>query len=551
MTTLITSALPYVNNVPHLGNIVGSTLSADVYARYMRKIKGKNNVLYLCGTDEYGTTTEVKAKKEGMTCKEICDKYHKIHKEVYDWFEISFDIFGRTTTETQTELTHEIFLDLYRNGFIEQRENQQLYCDVCCMFLADRYLKGICYLCGKEANGDQCDKCNNLIDPLQFKNAWCITCKTSPIIKSTKHLYIKLKEFEDQLKSHFIDGRKVYLTDNAYNITKAFLSQGLESRCITRDLKWGTPIPATDDVINEFPELEEYKDKVFYVWFDAPIGYLSILKHGMKEKGNDNWEDWLRGDNIQFMAKDNVSFHTVIYPSTLLGSGRYPLLTGLSATEYLDFEGKKFSKTDNVGIFGDQVIEISNRLNINADYWRFYLMMIRPETHDSSFNWKEFATLIKGELVDKIGNFINRCVSLSTKLNIEEFDFGFEFHDNNDETIEKYKQQYHQSFNKFKFRDALFATLHIASYGNTYLQMTQPWVIMKTDIEKAKSDIQYAIYICITLLDLLEPFIPITTNKIMKVFKRNGNHIIIDKSDYSLPFKTIELEKTDKIRQNV
>lgn len=551
---LITSALPYVNNYPHLGNLIGSTLSADVYSRYMKSFKKEtHDTLYLCGTDEYGTTTEVRAKKENMSCQEICDKYHKIHKEVYDWFDIDFDIFGRTSTKTQTELTHEIFLDLYRNGHIEHKEIEQRFCEKCDMFLADRYLKGICYLCKADnTNGDQCDRCNNLLDPLLFDTCWCLVCKENPVIKKTKHMYLKLNDFTEQLTKHFIIDRKVKMSENAYNITKAFIEQGLESRCITRDLKWGTSIPQRD----EFPELQEYKDKVFYVWFDAPIGYLSILKKGICDPDqsidsdkttNNDWTKWLynedkNGEIVQFMAKDNVSFHTVIFPATLLGSKRYPLLTSLSSAEYLDYEGKKFSKTDNIGIFGNDVIELSERYGLDSDYWRYYLIRIRPETHDSSFKWNEFSSIVKSDLVNKIGNFINRCISLSYKLYASEENPETKmilFEKDKTETLEEYIKlqdicnRYHEYFEKFKLRDAQKCIVELAELGNEFLQVNKPWILSS----KQKQDITYANYIVCKMIELMAPFLPKRYQKLSKNFIFKESKIYVSNVNYDILFK--------------
>lgn len=549
---LVTSALPYVNNVPHLGNLIGSTLSADVYSRFL-KMRGKK-VLYLCGTDCYGTTTEVKAKKENMTCKEICEKYHKIHKEIYDWFNIQFDIFGTTTTETQTEITHEIFLNLYRNGHIEAKTINQHFCETCNLFLADRYLKGECYVCKSIANGDQCETCNTLLDPLLFKKAWCNICGSQPFIKQTKHLYLKLQNFEDQLKKHLIEDRNVVLTDNAFGITKGFLNNGLESRCITRDLFWGTPVPTPD----EFPELKEFKDKVFYVWFDAPIGYLSILKHGIEHDkcGNgDDWLTWMSGNIVEFMAKDNVPFHTVIFPATLLGSQtetfKVPLLTHLSSTEYLSYEdGQKFSKSNSTGLFGDDVIKLSEKHDITADYWRFYLINIRPETKDASFTWDGFTALIKGVLSNNIGNYINRCMSLSYKFfgkETPESELMFSLNNNryfdqfNSQLIQLEKE-YDKSFHNFKLRDAQNIACSLSDIGNVHLQRETPWNVCKVDIQHGYEIMAIANYIAYKLIMLLEPFMPQKSNELAKNFYvgTDGSSVYVNNKCYTLPFKAIE-----------
>ena len=540
MTHLITSALPYVNNVPHLGNIIGSVLSADVYARFLRS-KNKD-VFYLCGTDCYGTTSEVIAKKENMTCKDVCEKYHKLHKEVYDWFNIKFDAFGTTMTETQTEVTHDIFTLLYENNHIEIKEIHQRFCVTCDMFLADRYLKGKCYKCNEIANGDQCDSCGNLLDALLFEDCWCINCETKPTIKSTKHLYLKLADFEQELKEHFIEQKKVHLTDNAFSITKSFLDQGLISRCITRDLKWGTPVP-------NLKGLEEFQDKVFYVWFDAPIGYLSILKHAYKNTENpDEWKKWLGSNITQFMAKDNVPFHTVIFPATLMGSNlKYPLLTALSATEYLDYQGQKFSKSNNTGIFGDNVMKISAKLGIDADYWRFYLIRIRPEMKDSSFNWLEFVTMIKTELSYKIGNLINRCMTLSMtnvlNNNSVKLSYDTNFDPDLNNKIDELIVAYDLCFERFKFRDALNLVITCAEYGNQFMQKNEPWKLIKLDDKTNFNQVMgYTAYIVSIMIKLMAPFMPHKAEKLSaNIIMFDNNSVIISNLGYEIPFKIIDV----------
>ena len=289
---LVTSALPYVNNVPHLGNIIGSTLSADVYARFKRKQGHK--VLFVCGSDQYGTSTEVKALEEGLGHQELCDKYHKIHEEVYKWFNLSFDIWGQTTNPSQTPLTQQIFLDLWHGGHIEEKEVTQLFCGTCNRFISDRYVYGLCYhdSCKGIVKGDQCDTCCKLVDVNLLKKRWCFLCNNVPIEKVSPHLFIKLQDFEKSLREYFLGGLP-YLSPTAQTITETWLKEGtLESRCITRDLVWGTPLPENVE------ELEKYENKVFYVWFDAPIGYLSILKDGLEKKCGaevdiGDWKTWI------------------------------------------------------------------------------------------------------------------------------------------------------------------------------------------------------------------------------------------------------------------
>ncbi|ELK15312.1 Methionyl-tRNA synthetase, cytoplasmic [Pteropus alecto] len=318
---LITSALPYVNNVPHLGNIIGCVLSADVFARYSRLRQW--NTLYLCGTDEYGTATETKAMEEGLTPQEICDKYHVIHADIYRWFNISFDIFGRTTTPQQTEITQDIFQRLWNRGFVLQDTVEQLRCESCARFLADRFVEGVCPFCGyEEARGDQCDKCGKLINAIELKKPQCKLCRSCPVVKSSRHLFLDLPKLEDRLEEWL--GKTLPGSDwtsNARFIIRSWLRDGLKPRCITRDLKWGTPVP-----------LEGFEDKVFYVWFDATFGYLSITANY-----TDQWERWWKNPEqvnlYQFMAKDNVPFHGLVFPCSALGAeDNYTLVSHLIAT---------------------------------------------------------------------------------------------------------------------------------------------------------------------------------------------------------------------------
>lgn len=526
-TILITSALPYVNNIPHLGNIIGSTLSGDVYARYKRKLG--ENVLYLCGSDMYGTTSEIKARQEGISCQELCDKYDKIHKGIYDWFNIDFDIWGKTVTPEQTELSHEIFMTLYKHGYIEEKELEQMYCTTCQLYLADRYLKGKCYYSpcifrDVETNGDQCDSCGNLIDISKLKNPYCGLCKKVPELRICKHLFLKMKDLEGALKTF---SNEIKMTGNAESITRAWLSNGLISRCITRDLKWGTIVP-------DIPELEAYKNKVFYVWFDAPIGYYSILKHG-----RDDWKTWLKKGTkwVQFMGKDNVPFHTLIFPGCVIGSGLdLPLVSEISCTEYLNFEGQKFSKSKGIGIFGDQVSKISETVDINEDYWRYYLMKIRPEKHDTNFSIDEFCTICTADLVKNYGNFVNRCFSMTKK-----YCSGHVFRNPFDYAqINKYEKEYHEAMNDIRLKDGLTLAIDLSDYGNKYLQNMAPW--KEENKDKREDILLYGLWIAFVATEMLEPFIPRTTKMILECFTVKETYIALNLDNYRLPFKTIKKE---------
>ena len=392
---LVTSALPYVNNIPHLGNLT-QVLSADVFARFCRS-RGYET-LYICGTDEYGTASETRALQEGVSPRELCDHYHAIHRDIYKWFNIAFDYFGRTSTPLQTEIVQHIFTEVDNHGYITEKESEQLYCPECKRFLADRYVSGTCPHCGYEgARGDQCDKCGTLLDPTELIEPKCSVCGHTPELRKTKNLYINLPKALPLLQA-WMDKASTegFWAKNAIQITNSWIRDGLQERCITRDLKWGIPVPK-----------EGYDEKVFYVWFDAPIGYISITANA-----TENWEYWWRDPEntelFQFIGKDNIPFHTVIFPSSLLATGeKWTMLHHMSSTEYLNYEGGKFSKSRGIGIFGNDVQETG----IPADVWRFYMFYNRPEKQDFTFTWKDFQEKINKELIGNLSNLVNRTLT--------------------------------------------------------------------------------------------------------------------------------------------
>jgi methionyl-tRNA synthetase len=396
---LITSALPYVNNVPHLGNIIGSTLSADAYARYSRS-RGRNT-LYICGTDEYGTASETQALKEGVSPQELVDKYHILHAQVYEWFNIGFDHFGRTTTPAQTEIAQSIFMKLYENDFLEERSVSQLYCPKDERFLADRYVEGICPKCSyDDARGDQCDKCGNLLDANDLIEPRCKTCSSRPVMRDTKHMYLKIDKLQPETQKWAEEAAiKGGWSANSKYITNSWFTEGLKPFSLTRDLKWGVPCP-----------IKGLEDKVLYVWFDAPIGYPSITANYCID-----WEKWWKDPEhvrlFQFMGKDNVRFHTVIFPSCLIGTrDKWVKLHHVSTSDYLQYESGKFSKSRNIGVFGDK----AGTIGVPSDVWRYYLLANRPETGDSLFSWKEFIARNNNELLANLGNLVNRVLKFLT-----------------------------------------------------------------------------------------------------------------------------------------
>ncbi|KAI9297528.1 methionyl-tRNA synthetase [Neoconidiobolus thromboides FSU 785] len=501
---LVTSALPYVNNVPHLGNLIGSLLSADVFARYCR-ISGEN-YLYICGTDEYGTATETKALEEGVSCQELCDKYNKIHQEVYKHFEIDFDYFGRTTTEQQTVIAQDIFMKLHENGFTHQETVSQLYCEKCERFLADRYVEGTCPKCQyNDARGDQCDQCGTLLNASELIKPRCKLDSNSPVLRDSTHIFLDLPNLQTDCEN-FVNNssEKGKWTTNGKTITKSWLKEGLKPRCITRDLKWGTPVP-----------LEEMKNKVFYVWFDAPIGYLSITANYTKE-----WEKWWKNPEqvelFQFMGKDNVPFHTVIFPSALIGTKEdWTLLNHINTTEYLNYEDGKFSKSRNVGVFGNNVIETG----IPVSVWRYYLLSNRPETNDSIFTWKEFITKNNSELLANLGNFCNRILkfvaSAKYQSAIPAFSVDGSLEQGLISDVNKIVAQFHADMKLGKLRSGIKLLMEVSQLGNGYLQSVKiDNTLFNNHREQCDNAVGLAVNLVYLLASLMFPFMPSSSEQL-------------------------------------
>lgn len=514
---LITSALPYVNNIPHLGNIIGSVLSADVFARYCRL--RSYNTLYICGTDEYGTATETKAIELKMTPQEICNKFNKLHIEIYDWFNISFDYFGRTTTSQQTEIAQDIFNKLHAQNLLLTETVEQLYCETCKRFLADRFVEGTCNFClYEDARGDQCDKCGKLINAPDLINPQCKLCKTTPHMRSSKHLFLDLPKLEPVLKEKLNENiAHGQWTNTAKVIFNSWLKEGLKPRCITRDLKWGTPVP-----------LEGFSDKVFYVWFDAPIGYLSITANYSTE-----WKKWwYNPDSVQlyqFMAKDNVPFHAIIFPATQIGTkDNFTIVNHLSATEYLNYEDVKFSKSRGVGVFGDD----AKNTGIPSDIWRFYLLYLRPEGQDTFFSWSDLMLKNNSELLNNLGNFINRglaFISNSFAGIIPEM----VLEDGEKLLIAQVNQElksYISFMEKTRFRDAIKHILNISRIGNQYIQSNKPWELVKgSPAQKAISGtvIGLSVNVSCLLCSLIEPFMPDTAANLKLQLNTDSSHHVV------------------------
>ncbi|MDD2531547.1 MAG: methionine--tRNA ligase [Candidatus ainarchaeum sp.] len=513
---LVTSALPYVNNVPHLGNLIGSVLSADAFARFMR-LDGKE-VLFVLGTDEHGTTAEFKALEEKITPRELVDKYFAIHKSIYDWFQTSYDCLGRTSSKENSEITQHIFTKLYENGFITEYSITQLYSLPSKKFLSDRFVEGECPIChASGARGDQCDACGKLLDPSELINPISKLDGSTPVLKETKHLYIDLPKIEPDLIKWFNESKSKW-SNVAISITEQWLKQGLKERCITRDLEWGVKIP-----------LEGWENKVFYSWFDAPIGYIGITIENRKD-----WSDWWMGKDVllyQFMGKDNVPFHSIMFPAFLIGTREnYNLVNYLASTDYLNYEDKKFSKSKSIGVFGDQAKDTG----IVSDVWRYYLFRIRPESGDTQFEWIDFQSKVNNELVGNFGNFVNRVVMQNEKF------FNSITPKSNHELLEKARplvEEYKSLLSSTKIRDALSKANEISSLGNKYLQEKQPWIEVKTNPVLAGITIANCLDLARLLAVIYYPFTPSACEKIFQIL---GEKEDILKIGFERVFKGVE-----------
>jgi len=537
--TVITSALIYTNNIPHLGNIIGSVLSADVYSRYLKSYYPREKTLFVGGVDEYGTATEVKARELNISCKELCDTNGILHKCIYDWLLIKFDCYGRTSQPNgdpskpqldwpQTKITHEIFKNLCKNGYVIERNELVMYCPELNTFVADRFVIAICPKCGSDkANSDQCDACGNLLTPdIVINPKYKLNPKLKLEVRTTTNLFIDTdKIWKDNNMTEWVQSRKSSWTKVANSITEDWLNMGLLPRSITRDLKWGTIVPDT-------PLFDsKYSNKVFYVWFDAPIGYISITESCLGTTESESyWKD-PETKFVQFMAKDNVPFHSVIFPVTLRGS-KYSNFENLDlvATNYLLYEGNKFSKTSGIGLFCDDMIKISEKYNLLPDYWRAYLIYVRPEKSDSNFVLNDsggFVDFINNILIKNLGNLIHRILSIAfqikNKHNIESFDIDIKSQEI------KYARddqkalitEYVTNMESYRFSDALKTCLKLSSNLNVYINEVEPWNLIKDD---SKTDKLYksieTIYSRVNdLAIMLEPFMPFTGNKIKNDFK--------------------------------
>lgn len=497
---LVTSALPYVNNLPHLGNLIGAVLSADVFARYSR-LRG-NRTLYICGTDMYGSASEIKGIQEGKPPGEVAEYYHQKHEEIYANFEIDFDYFGKTATPKHTEIVQDVFNKDSQNGFFTKKTTDEYFSKKYNIGLADRFITGTCPHCGYEsANGDQCDKCGKLLDPQNLVNPKCALSGEPPERRPTHHHYLDLTSLESEVRK-FIEKTSVEgkWSANSIAISEAWLKTGLKPRSMTRDLNWGVPVPGESA-------------KVFYVWFDAPIGYISITANY-----TDSWKLWWQNPEqvrlFQFMGKDNVPFHTVMFPASLIGTrDDWTMLHHISTTEYLNYENGKFSKSKNRGVFGDHVKELPYLISC----WRYYLLVNRPENSDSQFQWGDFQTKINDELLPNPGNLVNRVLALAYHnydkkvpectpedlLKYENVNIRSDH-----EFLEKVLQRVHSYTHQMdyaKLKDGLKSVMELSSLCNKF--MTDNWT-QKIDAHRKQVIVAILANVIRVVGCLFEPFMP-------------------------------------------
>jgi len=505
---LITSALPYVNGVPHLGHLVGCLLPSDVYARFHRMLG--NEVLYICGTDEHGTPSEVGAAKEGMDIGEYCTKYHNRHRQAYKDFNLSFDFFGRTSSEQNQKMTYHIFEQLDKNGFIEEKTIKQIYSVDDGRFLPDRYVTGTCPHCGYDkARGDQCENCTKVLEPTDLINPRStISGSTNLEVRETRHLFLKLPQLEKKLAS-WVKTKEPFWPDIAYSIAQKWLKEGLQERCITRDLKWGFPVNKPG-----------FEDKVFYVWFDAPIGYIGITRQWENEDPqNRNWKEWWLDAKdvryVEFMGKDNVPFHSISFPATLLGTGEpWTMVDYLKGMSYLTYEGGKFSKSEKRGIFAEDAVK-----EFPADYWRYWLMSNAPEGSDTSFSFDLFASVINKDLNGVLGNFVSRVLKMTASKIGETVPAGGKETAVENElagNLQTHIDDYIKYMDGLEFRKAMNELRAIWVEGNNYITAAEPWTVIKTDADRAACILRTCINLIRIFAIMSAPIMPQTAENMLQ-----------------------------------
>ncbi len=501
---LITSALPYSNGPLHIGHIAGAYLPADIFVRYL-KLKG-NDVAFICGSDEHGVPITLRAKKEGVSPQDIVDRYHKINKKAFKDLGIAFDIYYRTSDKLHHETASEFFKDLYDKGEFIEKEEEQYYDEQEKQFLSDRYIVGTCPKCNFDgAYGDQCEQCGTSLSPKELINPKSTISGNKPVLKKTKHWYLPLDKYQDTWLEEWVDSHKSDWKSNVYGQCKSWLNSGLRPRAVTRDLNWGVPVP-----------VEGSEGKVLYVWFDAPIGYISATKQWAKENNKDWKKYWQDEDTelIHFIGKDNIVFHCLIFPSMLKAHGNYILPKNIPANEFLNIEGSKLSTSRNWAVWVHEYLE---DFPGKQDVLRYSICANSPEQKDTDFTWKDFQNRNNNELVAVFGNFVNRALVLTKKYFDNIIPEKGELSNFDKETISEIsniKAKLEKSIETYRFREAIKFAMDMARLGNKYLADTEPWKVIKTDEERVKTILNIALQICANLSVIIEPFMPFTAEKL-------------------------------------
>jgi methionyl-tRNA synthetase len=498
---LITSALPYANGPIHIGHLAGVYIPSDIYTRYLR-MKGED-VISICGSDEHGVPITLKARNEGVTPQEIVDRYHALNKKAFEDFGIAFDIYSRTSNKIHYETASDFFLKLYNKGEFIEKTSEQFYDDEAGTFLADRYIMGTCPYCGNEsAYGDQCEKCGSSLSPSELINPHSTISGSKPVLRETLHWYLPLDKYEPWLKKWILEDHKEWKT-NVYGQCKSWIDQGLQPRAVSRDLDWGVPVP-----------VKNAAGKVLYVWFDAPIGYISATKELTPD-----WEKYWKDEEtkmVHFIGKDNIVFHCIIFPVMLRAEGSYILPDNVPANEFLNLENDKISTSRNWAVW---LHEYLKDFPGKQDVLRYSLCASAPETKDNDFTWKEFQARNNNELVAILGNFVNRTLVLTTSY------YGGKVPErvrtnSGDENVLKeisvIRKSVEESLESYRFREALREAMNLARLGNKYLADEEPWKVIKSDPERVKTIMNIALQITANLTIILEPFLPFSMEKLRK-----------------------------------
>lgn len=498
--TLVTSALPYANGPVHIGHLAGVYIPADIYVRYLR-LKGED-VIHIGGSDEHGVPITIRAKKEGVTPQDIVDKYHGIIKKSFEDFGIAFDIYSRTSSDIHKKTASDFFLTLHNKGAFEEKTSEQYYDAEAQMFLADRYIMGECPHCGNpNAYGDQCESCGTSLSPTDLKNPRSTISGSTPVMRETKHWYLPLDKHESWLRQWILEDHKEWKS-NVYGQCKSWLDMGLQPRAVSRDLDWGVPIP-----------LPDAKGKVLYVWFDAPIGYIS----NTIELLPDSWEKWWKSEDtklVHFIGKDNIVFHCIVFPAMLKAEGSFILPENVPANEFLNLEGDKISTSRNWAVWLHEYLE---DFPGQQDILRYVLTANAPETKDNDFMWKDFQARNNNELVAILGNFINRALVLTQKYFDNKVPQLNELTDYDKETLKEFadvKAVVESYLDTYRFRDALKEAMNLARIGNKYLADTEPWKVVKTDMARVETILNISLQITANLAIAFEPFLPFSVKKI-------------------------------------